>query len=284
MTAYDPIDANAYRPADDLVVPADYDPLAGDDLEVDGKGIDQRFQGISDDERAAAPDEEDVLPYLGDANADHAPQTTVDDRPAAVRTAELFDRMKTRRKVLLGVLALCVEPVDAAQVHAKVDELQAAQRSVFDGPALCALLERAGALEQVRVEAQQPRTVTVDGVECLEPAATVSVRYVATEVGRAVLEADKPADRLHEVFDRDAVYKPIYLRILKACGEEGGKSAKALGELVDRDPLVQEPRFWAAHFFNILAECDALTWDGAWKTTELGWQAVEELELEGVCA
>lgn len=284
MTANETIDANAYTPADDLVVPAAYDPLGGDDLEVDAKGIDQSAKGVSDDERAAAPDEEDVLPYLGDPDADHAPKVVVDERPAAVRTAELFDRMKTRRKVLLGAIGACLEPAEVAAVHAKVDELQADQRSVFDGPALCALLERAGAIEQVRGEEQQPRTVVVDGVECLEPAAEVAVRYVATDAGRAMLEADKPADRLHEVLERDAVYKPIYLRILKACGEEGGKSAKELGELVDHDPLVQDPRFWAAHFFNILSECDALTWNKAWTTTELGWKAVEELELEGVNA
>ena len=81
---------------------------------------------------------------------------------------------------------------------------------------------------------------------------------------------------------KSGIYKPIYLRILKACTEEGGKSAKQLGDLVDSDPLLQEPRYWAAHFFNILGECDALSWKHNWFTTELGYKAIESLELEGV--
>lgn len=282
MTAREPINPNAYEDADLLVVEDEYDPLGGEDVDGGDKGIDMSGAAVSDDDRSAAPDEEDVLPYLGNPDENHLPETKADDRPAAVRIDELFARMKPRRKVLLGVLALCAEPVDVATVHAKVDEMQAAQRSVFDGPALCALLERAGALEQVRDEEQGPRVVEVDGVEYLEPAAEVAVRYRTTPAGMAAVEADRPMDRLHAAFEKEAVYKPIYLRILKACGEEGGKTAKQLGELVDRDPLLQKPRLWAAHFFNILGECDALSWDRTWQITELGWKAVEELELEGV--
>lgn len=286
MPAMNPIDPNAYDPTDEspdaLVAEADFDPLGEEDASVDCKGFAMPGAGVAEAERAAAPDEEDVLPYLGNPDESHIPEVKVDDRPAETRIAELLSRMKTRRKVLLGVLALCAEPVCAADVYAKVDEMQVAQRSVFDGPALCALLERAGALEQLREEAHEPRVVEVDGVECLEPAGEVEVRFRTTPAGLAALEADRPADRLREVFERDAVYKPICLRILKACGEEGGKSAKELGELVDRDPLVQSPRFWAAHFFNILGECDALTWNRTWKTTDVGWRAIEELELGGV--
>ena len=45
----------------------------------------------ADAERENAPAEEEVLPYMGDPNEDHAPKIKVDDRPAQVRTAELFD-------------------------------------------------------------------------------------------------------------------------------------------------------------------------------------------------
>ena len=236
-------------------------------------------------QRQQAPDEEDVLPYLGDPNEDHTPQIKVDNRPAPVRTAELFDRMKTRRKVLLSILDFCREPALVEDVNARADELQATSASVFDGPAMCNLLERAGAIEKIsETQAQEPEVVVVDGVECMRPAERVVVRYKTTEAGLEQLEADKPMERLNAVFERDGIYKPIYLRILKACTEEGGKSAKQLGELVDSDPLLQEPRFWAAHFFNILGECDALSWAHNWSTTELGYKAIEQLELEGVVA
>ena len=237
----------------------------------------------ADAERENAPAEEEVLPYMGDPNEDHAPKIKVDDRPAQVRTAELFDRMKTRRKILLSLLDFCREPALVEDVNARADELQAACVSVFDGPAMCNLLERAGALEKVtETEAQAPEVVVVDGVECMRPAERVIVRYQTTQAGIEQLEADKPMERLNAIFDRDGIYKPIYLRILKACTEEGGKSAKQLGDLVDSDPLLQEPRYWAAHFFNILGECDALSWKHNWFTTELGYKAIESLELEGI--
>ena len=282
MTARAPIDINAYQPSDlleseleALALDGAYDPLAEDGADA---------PATLDDMRAAAPDEEDVLPYLGDPEANHAPEIVVDERPAAVRTAELFDRMKTRRRVLLGVLAQCAEPTEAHVLHARVEELQADQRSVFDGPAICGLLERAGAIEQVKDAAQEPKTVVVDGVEYLEPAGEIAVRYRITEAGSAQLASYQPAARLAEALEREAYYKPIYLRILQACAEEGGKSAKELGALVDTDPLLQEPRLWAAHFFNVLGECDALDWHGTWKATDLGLRAIEELELEGICA
>ncbi len=240
------------------------------------------FEAV-DAERQAAPDEEDVLPYLGDPDEDHAPKVEEDARPASVRTTELFDRMKTRRKVLLAVLDLCREPALAEDVNALADKVQASSHSVFDGPAICNLLERSGALERVaETEAREPEVVVVDGVECLRPAERSVVRFKTTAAGIEQLDADKPMERLGQIFERDGVYKPIYLRILKACTEEGGKSAKQLGDLVDADPLLQEPRFWAARFFNILGECDALSWDHNWSTTELGYKAIETLELEGV--
>ena len=279
-----PLNPNAYEASDDLVLDDGFDPLV-----CEGADHDETVAGMAgtaaEAERAPAPDEEDVLPYLGDPDANHIPEVVVDDRPASVRTEELFSRMKPRRRVLLGVLDLCREPAGVDAVNARIDELQSEQRSVFDGAALTALLERAGALEKLQdVEEQEPQTVVVDGVEYLEPAAKIEVRYRTTEAGQAMLDADRPADRLHEVLERDAVYKPIYLRILKACDEEGGKTAKELGALVDSDPLVQQPRFWAAHFFNILGECDALIWNRTWQTTDLGRAAIEELELEGVSA
>lgn len=237
---------------------------------------------FTDEERMAAPDEEEVLPYLGDPEADHTPKRRVDDRPAEVRTADLFEKMPGRRKILLGVLDFCREAVEPELVYRKVDELQAEHRSVYDGPALCALLVRSGALEKVVEAAHEPKVVEVDGVSYMEPDGEVSVTYVTTQVGLDVLDADRPLERLREALQNEAVYKPIFLKILKACCEEGGKSAKELGVLVDDDPLLQNPRYWAAHFFNILGECDALSWNRTWQTTAVGLQAIEELELEGI--
>ena len=272
------IDPNAYVPEDDLVDAPEYDPLESQDPRIEPD------EGQGEGTRAPENPEEDLaegfLPYVGDPNDDHAPKAVVDDRPAVERTHELFDRMKTRRRVLLAVLRACREPQAPEAVTELVAGMQARAVSVYDGPALCKLLERAGALEQRRSEApQEGATVVEDGVEYLTAAEPPVVRWVTTEAGAQVLSEDRPTDRFHAKLATEPQYAPVYLAVLEACADGDGRTAKQLGELVDKDPLLQKPRMFAAHFFGVLGECDCLTWDGTWKTTELGLSVMEELGL-----
>lgn len=276
------VDPNAYDPADDLVTEVAYDPFDAPDPVYDAEAIARGESQEGAERRAAIEAEEDFLPYVGDPDADHAPEKKVDERPAEVRTQELFDRMKPRRRVLLAILRLCAEPQEPEAVTELVDGMQKRSKSVYDGPALCILLERAGALERKQEEAAEPQTVVEDGVEYLEPAQPPKVYWVTTPAGQAMVDADKPMDRLHAKLASEAHYKPIYLRVLRACAIDDGCTAKQLGELVDHDPLVQKPRMFAGHFFGVLGEGEALTWDGTWRTTELGRALAAELEDEGV--
>ena len=274
MTA-NTIDANEFAPTDDLLVEEEFDALADE-------GGNEEFVGLTKEESDRAVEEGgDFMPYIGEGPED-ASQPVVDERPAEERCAELFERMKPRRRELLGILGMCHDPIDAQQVHQAGDEMQAAHRSVYNGEALCNLLVKAGALEKLVPAEQEPQVVVEDGVEYLKPAEKVGVQYVTTIVGQAMLDADKPAERLFAALEAEPQYKSIFLRVLKACAEDGGKTAKQLGELVDHDPLLQSPRRWAAYFFGILGECDALTWNQVWTTTEVGYQGIEALELEGV--
>ncbi len=282
MTAPKPVDPNSIDIDDELVVAEEFEPFGGEEATYDA---DAAAQGESQEEaerRRAIEEAEEHLPYMGDPDADHAPKIEVDDRPASVRTAELFREMKPRRRELLGILRLCAEPTPVEEVYASVDRAQAAHRSVYSGESLCGLLVRAGALERVEPEKQEPETEVVDGVECYTPAEPVPVMYRTLPAGTEAVEADKPAERIRAALDKEPEYKPIYLRILLACAEGDGKTAKELGELVDQDPLLQKPRRWAAYFFGILGEADALAWDKTWKTTDYGLDAIAELEAEGV--
>ena len=276
------LDLSAREPVDDLLDAPAYDPLDAPDPAYDA---DAAARGETPEEaarHAAVEAEEDFLPYVGDPDADRAPALPADDRPAEVRTQELFDRMRPRRRVLLAILRACAEPREPDAVAELVDGMQRSSKSVYDGPALCSLLERAGALERRREEPAEPRTVVVDGAEYLEPAEPPRVLWVATPAGLAMVDADRPMDRLHAKLDAESQYKPIYLRVLRACAIGDGCSAKELGDLVDHDPLVQKPRMFAGHFFGVLWDAEALSWDGTWRTTELGREIVAELEAEGV--
>lgn len=224
-----------------------------------------------------ATESDDFLPTFGDPTQDHAPVRPVDDRTPEERTAELFEAMQPCRRELLGILRRCLEPALAEEAFAAADEVPGRHGRVYTSEALCGLLERSGALERLEEGDAGPRTVVVDGVEYLEPAGQLTVRYRTTPVGAAVVEADRPAERVERVLRNEAEFAPIFVRILEACAEDGGKTAKELGALVDHDPLLQRPRRWAAHFFGQLGEAGALVWDGTWQITEVGRVALEDL-------
>lgn len=259
--------------ADSLVLDEIYDPLSEADF----------AEGVEDIDREAHQNEVvEFAPHIGSPAPDDFPVEKEDDRPAAVRIEALFEQMKHRRSIMIEILDMCRQPQNATDVFNRVDEAQSCNISVFDGAALCNLLTRTGALTRTEPIPQAPIEVEEAGDKYLEPAPFVTVQYQTTPEGVAFMEADKPLESIKEMIEREPQYKPIFLRILVACLDEKGKSAKELGELVDNDPLLQEPRRWAAYFFESLKECGALTWNKTWITTEAGKLCIELLSGSAV--
>jgi hypothetical protein len=256
-------------------------PLSGESLVDDEFDFDDEFDPLQD----TGPDPEDddydeSIDYIGAPELTQqrpAPVEVADTRPAKARIAELFKAMAPRRKVLLGILSFCQTPQPVATVGAEVDRLQENNFSVYTSANLCALLEKAGAMRRVTQDGAdfgqvkvEPRVVEVDGVEYLEPGTPPEAYWFDTDEGRAALDADKPLERLAELFATDARYLPIYKRVLTLCARAGGQIAKELGVAVDSDPLVQKPRLYAPRFVDRLEKCDAVTWEKTWITTDIG--------------
>lgn len=250
---------------------------------------DNEFDPLEDNEPVA---EDETDEFYGEFEArTEVSRSTIqeDNRPASQRIEALFAQMKPRRKTLMGILAFCTAPQAVAAVNQRVLELQVHDKSVFSAASFCAALEKAGALVRKTAEGtivdeealNEPTVVEVDGVEYLEAAPEVEVFWVTTDAGNEVLEADKPLERLASLFERDARYLPIYERILDLCAAEGGASADELGAAVDKDPLVQDPRLFAPHFFDKLEKCDALVWNKTWQITEVGARGKELLLKAG---
>lgn len=214
------------------------------------------------------------------------PQDAPSQPPAAERIEKLLGRMRRQRHVLRAVLDACATPTPTEEVRSAVAPVQERYRSIHTLENLLFLLEDAGAIEQVDesgapyvwdAETAEPVTVVVDGVEYLEPATPPVVCWHATEEGVAALTADDPLAPVSELFERESLYLPIYKRVLEMCSEEGGASMPDLGKAVDGDPLVQKPRFYAAHFVDALEACDALVWAPAWTVTDTGLAALDML-------
>lgn len=204
---------------------------------------------------------------------------------AQERISKLLEAMSSQRKLLVAAIKRCDEPCPAKELIAFIDEGQQFNRSVYDAANICALLEREGAIERVTADGRpfgevvaEPQVVVVDGVEYLEVPESEEACWVATQAGLAVAAADDPRGRLDELFGSDAVYLPIYRRILELCDADGGASAQAIASAVDSDPLLEKPRLFSGHFVERLELCEAIEWRNSWVVTDVGRSALDALQ------
>lgn len=207
----------------------------------------------------------------------HAEAPKKDERPASERIASLLESMKSQRKVFLQTLAFCNEPKAIDEVNAHVAQLQKAAPSVYSPANICAFLEQAGALQRQTEEGTpvseldlEPKATVIDGVEYLEPTQAPQTFWLRTQAGSDALAADDPAQRLADVIAQEERYTPIYQKIIELCSGADGASITQLGNALDNDPLLQEPRYYVQRFVNKLEECDAIAWNDAWFATKTG--------------
>lgn len=210
--------------------------------------------------------------------------TPEDPRPAEERISELLDLMAFRRKILLNAIAYCETPQAVSDLNAFINKMQTDNTSVYSAETLCSLLERAGALKRITAEGDiastvegEPQTIVVDGVEYLEASEPVKSYWRATEEGMAAVDADKPLDRLRELFVQDKNYLPVYKRILTLCSAPDGSKIQTLSEEIDKQPIMKEPRLYVSHFIDKLEQCDALEWQKSWITNDIGFMGLELL-------
>ena len=257
-----------------------YDPLAdtGEDEDID-------------DFPATAPavqleTEADVLHVAAPALAESRKNkpVRVDTRPAKERIEALFKEMAQRRRILLGILTYVQEQRSAESLIDEVERLQRYDASVYTSGNFTAMLERAGAIKKLNADGtdfdaeveQEPDIVEIDGAEYFKPTDGKRVFWIITPDGQEYLDSDRPIDRLRALFDREPAYLPIYKRVLLMCDEEG-RSMADIAKRIDKDPLVQDPRFFGNNFVNKLEKCDAVVWENQWKTTDVGRAGLELL-------
>ena len=268
-------DATGTLPAGDAFE-FSFDPSEGEaGASFDSSGADKSQQ--ASDPNTSEPAEKPAL-----AQSDGA--TSVDQRPAEERIEELFRRMAPHRLILKGILEFCAQPRDMEELKAQTADMHRRHHGVFSTENFVTLLQEAGALERTAKDGSpyedkepEPRTVVVDGVEYLEPGEPPVVYWSTSEEARGWLGQDDPVAQLAELFSSEAMYLPIYKRILKLCSAEGGVMMPALGAAVDSDVLVQSPRFYAARFVDALEKTDAVLWDDGWHTTAVGLEGLEML-------
>lgn len=244
-------------------------------------GVWDAFAEEGDDENPTGYDQVEAPDLPPDpARMANAPASDPDDSdlPAEQRIKRLFERMRTRRRVLLGMLDYLQEPRNPSDLTVRVDELQEHDYSMFKAVNYAALLEQAGAIEKLNDDGtpfdstyeQAPDRVIVDGVRFYRPAVGRRILWCNTAAGQAYLDADRPADRLRAMLEEERRYAGVFQRVLAQCSVEGGTTMAAITPLVDDDPITVNPRLYAPHFVDLLEQCEAIRWDGSWHITEIG--------------
>ena len=241
--------------------------------------------GEGEIERSYQPATQDPAALLHEA-------PDVEGKAAEERIASLYERLRGSRRFLDGILEFCREARTEEEVGEEVGRLKRLEFCIYTADVLCAHLVEAGALERIEPEGEDVRVVEVDGVQYLEPACDGAgegeaadsgvgepVRLKTTAAGLSALARERDLGRFQAVLAEDAGYENIYRILLDCCANEGGAAAKELGDAVDGQPEVQEPRLYASYFYEKLAECDLIEWAGkAWVITALGRRAAEWLD------
>lgn len=57
----------------------------------------------------------------------------------------------------------------------------------------------------------------------------------------------------------------------------GGESLKALGDVIDDEPVLQSPKRYAMYFIDKLEHAGAVEWRGSWTITDAGREYLASL-------
>ena len=209
-----------------------------------------------------------------------------DTRTAEERIDDLFSKMGPQRRILIAVLSVCGKRVPFDEVDRVVGKMQQFNASVYSTSNFCAMLEAAGALKHVvedgtpyRDFVNEPEFVVVDGLEFLKPRPAPKSFWEATDEGTARVAAHDPYAQLAEIYGEFPHTLPIYKRVLSMLAESpDGVELPEIAAVVDDDPLVQKPRFYAGHFLERLERADAVEWRGAWCITDVGRASLKQMD------
>ncbi len=207
-------------------------------------------------------------------------------RPAADRTRQLFEQLKSQRSILVGMVEAARTPASIDDIEHAVEDLRERRFTMYSTANLCSMLETAGAFLRVTEDGKpysevviEPDVVVEDGEEYWVALRPPKVCWVSTDAAFEVCDSAGFQDKLEALFDEESELLPIYKRVLAMTAAEGGAAMSDLSAAVDSNPLIAEPRtFFVQHFVESLERCAAVEWAGkAWEATAFGKQALEDL-------
>ncbi len=266
--------------------------------ECSGEQQDLQVQFFEDDEEVRL-----MNPGVGIGN--YASLLEKQEKPqkeASEDIAEFVDAMKGQKQVILAIINRCRTEAFAKDIDEVIEPFKRYRRSVYSDINMRKLLVEHQALTRLEKECLEPvegvladdeefsvitdedgHEVIVDADGNLIVTKNVIESWIATEAGIAYADAQDPMGELEALLEAEPQYLGIYQRILVFCREQG-RTGYEINDVVDDDPLVQDPRRFSQYFLGKLETANAMNWEDKWTITSLGLEYLQahEDELDAV--
>lgn len=216
--------------------------------------------------------------------------------------AEFVDAMKGQKQIILAIINRCRTEAFAKDIDEAIEPLKRYRRSVYSDINMRKLLVEHQALTRLEKECLEPvegvlaqgeeysivtdedgYKIIIDENENLIVTRNVIESWIATEAGIAYADAQDPMGELEALLAKEPEYLCIYQRILMFCRDQN-RTGYEINDVVDNDPLVQEPRRFSQYFLGKLEAANAMNWEDSWAITTLGLEYLQahEDELDAV--
>lgn len=223
---------------------------------------------------------------------------------ASDRIAKAFESMScANRRVMASVIRMCAERVPVSRVNELVAE-ETGDHAVFDGPALCRLLERAGALVRQVDEAETAAASGKGGADATREEATAAGTgdpdqegsagspnlpgtrvtpapprrsyWLSTKAALDYLDSFDEFGALDELREREGQWWPVYEELFDFLGDQDGCNVdEVTAHLRCFEPFQKvQDRLAPAHVLDQAQQAGAIEWRDGWRLTETGRKAI----------
>jgi hypothetical protein len=224
------------------------------------------------DEAVEAAEEE---PELTDEERREALVETIDANPALRVPCEVILDACLQQPVEEGALLDDAETQLKALDAMPVQSLSSVVEMLVRDGGLTETLTVDGELYEGTLEDAFNDETIADDAECL-------IYENITEAGRQTLEDIRPEHRAADLLSSQPHHRAGFIATLKACDVDGGLTTKQLEAVLDEQGLLFRnertnlPTIYPSMYANFLKDVEAIRWDHAWITTDLGRQILSE--------
>lgn len=269
-----------------------YDNIDFDPLE------EYSFLGVNTGESIATEEVEDMPSVFAEGpynfpNPDAVPQFQRDlvsfenGETARERIDALFAQMPTFQKFLYSIVSECLSPISTDNLESHINQTMRNHQSVYEALTFVDLLKRAGAIEQTDEEGtpleefvQEPLEIDIDGVQYWRVAPAPVVYWCTTEDGRKKIDEYKPLEKIANLYKEEPEYAEIFTTCLKMCAQGDGCEMREIGNVVDDEPVLQNPKRFAMYFIDKLEHAGAVEWTNKWSITNYGREFLQNMGNE----